>query len=264
MNKEKILEINNLTLGYNCSEAVVKNINLCVHKGEIVCIVGESGVGKSTLINSILNLQNGIEVIDGNVTFLNENIFEMSKKRLREIRGANIGIIYQEPYASLNPIRKISSQFYDTLKAHKNISKKDALEKTKKLLDKMNFEDTQRIMDSYPVQLSGGMNQRVAIALAMCLSPSILLADEPTSDLDVLAKKQILDELIKLQDEFETGMLIITHDMYVASRIADMIAVMHLGRIVECGSRDSVLKSPTHPYTKALINSIPKISVGDY
>ena len=260
-NNMPVLSLKQLSVRYPDGEdSVLYDIDLELHAGEITCVIGESGCGKSTLFQAILQLPGRVKIIGGSVRFMGREMSEMPAEVLHGIRGSGIGAVYQEPGASLNPIRKIHRQFYDVLHAHdKSISKAEARRRAAALLGSMEFTDPERILDSCPVQLSGGMNQRVAIALAMILEPAVLLADEPTSALDVTAQTQVLEELLGLRKRYGTAMLLITHNMDVAAKMADRVAVMCGGRIVEYGSRREVLEQPKHPYTKALLAAVPRL-----
>lgn len=259
MEKRSLLDIEKLSVRYPEGETVLHDVSLHMHPGEIVCVIGESGCGKSTLLNAILRMPGRVDIQGGSVLYRGEDIMRYPPEKLRQIRGAGIGMVFQEPGASLDPIRKIGAQFYETLLAHKKISRREAAAEAKELLPRLNLPDAERVLNSCPVQLSGGMNQRVAIALAMALHPDVLLADEPTSALDVTVQAQIADELLRLREEFGTGILLVTHNIGVVAKMADKVAVMYGGRVVEFGYRDSVLKAPAHPYTKALISAIPKL-----
>lgn len=229
-------------------------------KGQITCIIGESGSGKTTLLNAVLQLPGRAEIAEGQVLFRGDDLGEMNSRRLRMVRGSKIGVVFQEPGASLDPIRKIHKQFYDALHAHnRSVKRAYARQKASELLRSMEFKDPDRILDSCPVKLSGGMNQRVAIAVAMALEPEVLLADEPTSALDVTVQAQVTDELLQLRDRYGTAVLLITHNMGVAAKMADQVAVMYGGQIVECGSRKEVLNHPAHPYTRALLAAVPRL-----
>ncbi|MGM9534049.1 MAG: ABC transporter ATP-binding protein, partial [Intestinibacter sp.] len=178
----------------------------------------------------------------------------------RDIRGNDIAMIFQHPELMLDPIMSIGNLFYETMKVHdENISKDEALKRAKDILIELNLEDVDRILDSYPFELSGGMCQRVAIGMAMVNNPKLLLADEPTSALDVTVQLQVVETLIKMREKYKTSILIVTHNMGVVAKMVDKIGVMYGGKIVEWGDRDSVLKNPLHPYTKALIKAIPKM-----
>ncbi len=259
-----LLELKDLSVQYpDGRDAVLQDINLNFHKGEITCVIGESGCGKSTLFHSILQLPGRVRITGGSVCFSGENLQDLSPGALRALRGTGIGAVFQEPGASLDPIRKIHRQFYDVLHAHdKSIRRGEAHSRAAALLRSMEFAEPERILDSCPVQLSGGMNQRVAIALAMVLEPALLLADEPTSALDVTVQAQVLRELLSLRKCYGTAMLIITHNMGVVAKMADRVAVMQGGRIVEYGSRREVLEQPRHPYTRELLAAVPRLNGG--
>ncbi len=261
MEQEKLLEITDLSVRYpGAASPVIHNVSLTLYPGQITCVIGESGCGKSTLFHAIQQLPGRVEITEGTVTYRGRNIRTMKESELRIVRGSGIGVVFQEPGASLDPIRKIHIQFYEALRAHDTgISRAESRKKAAEILKNMEFQDTERILNSCPVQLSGGMNQRVAIALAMALDPKILLADEPTSALDVTVQAQIVEELIRLRDRYGTCILLITHNMGVVAKMADRIAVMYGGRILEYGSRNDVMQNPAHPYTKALLQAIPTL-----
>ena len=255
-----LLELKQLSVQYpDGADAVLHGIDLKLHAGEITCVIGESGCGKSTLFHAVLQMPGRVQITGGSVSFMGKELTKLSPGELHGIRGAGIGVVFQEPGASLDPIRKIHRQFYDVLRAHdKSIRKDEARRRAAALLCSMEFADPERVLDSCPVQLSGGMNQRVAIALAMILEPTLLLADEPTSALDVAVQAQVLKELLALRQRYGTAMLLITHNMDVVAKLADRVAVMHDGRIVEYGSRSEVLERPKHPYTRALLAAVPR------
>mgnify|MGYP003277236773 CR=1 FL=1 len=256
---ETILKVENLYIENNKVE-ILKDISFDIKKGEILGIVGESGSGKSTLIRALIQMMEKDEIIkSGTIYFNNNNISNMSKEYIRKLRGDKIGIVFQNPGSTLNPIRKIGKQFEEVLKSHINISKKEALKKSELMLQRMNLKDAKCILNGYAFELSGGMKQRVAIALAMIMEPELLVADEPTSALDVTVQAQVVNEMMKLRDKFKTSIIIVTHSMGVVSHMVDKVAVMYAGSIVEYGDKESVLKNPMHPYTKALINAIPKL-----
>ncbi len=256
-----LLELKNLSVRYpDGRDAVLQDVDLALHAGEITCVIGESGCGKSTLFHAVLQLPGRVRITGGSVAFAGKNLQNLSLRELQEIRGTGIGAVFQEPGASLDPIRKIHRQFYDVLHAHdRGIRKAEARSRAAVLLRSMEFADPDRILDSCPVQLSGGMNQRVAIALAMVLEPKLLLADEPTSALDVTTQAQVLRELLMLRERYGTAMLLITHNMGVVAKMADRVAVLQGGRIVEYGSRREVLGQPRHPYTRELLAAVPRL-----
>ncbi|NMA69656.1 MAG: ABC transporter ATP-binding protein [Desulfitobacterium sp.] len=257
--KKELLVIENLTVRYGQVE-ILKNINLIVHSQEILCIVGESGCGKSTLLSSISGLlDSGATIASGEIYFDERELTKVSQEELRQLRGRRMGVVFQNPGTSLNPIRKIGSQFLEAIRSHYPISTNEGNERILKMLEKLSLRDGKRILQSYPFELSGGMNQRIAIALAMIMEPDLLLADEPTSALDVTVQAQVIKEMLKLRDTFSTSIILVTHSMGIVAQMADQVGVMYSGEIVEYGSKANVLRSPLHPYTKALINAVPSL-----
>lgn len=261
MQEKHLIEIQNLSVRYpDTQTAILHNVNLSIDTGEITCVIGESGSGKSTLLHAVLQLPGRVEITGGQVLFRGDDLRQLSFRQMQSIRGSEIGVVFQEPGASLDPIRKIHKQFYDALHAHnRSVTKTIARQKAAALLQSMEFKDPERILESCPAQLSGGMNQRVAIAVAMALEPAILLADEPTSALDVTVQAQVVEELLHLRDQYGTSILLVTHNMGVAAKLADRVAVMYGGRIVECGPCNDVLHDPAHPYTRALLAAVPRL-----
>ena len=258
--KQYLLDIENISVRYPEGGTVLSDISLQVNRAEIVSVIGESGCGKSTLLNSILQLPGRVDVYKGAIKYDGEDLLTMTQKELRDRRGVHVGVVFQEPGASLDPIRKIKNQFYDAIRAHRpDVTKAQVYEEATEILKSVELYDTKRILESCPVQLSGGMNQRVAIAIAMVLKPQLLLADEPTSALDVTVQAQIVEEMLKLRDTYKTSILMITHNVGVVAKMSDKVAVMYGGHIVEYGHKDTVLKNPVHPYTNALISAIPKL-----
>lgn len=254
-----LLEAKNLNLGYG-SSVIVKDASFSVKKGEILGIVGESGSGKSTLLKSVMQLsETGVRINHGEIYFNGKNLADLSARERREFRGSKIGVIFQNPGSSLNPLKRIKKQFIETIKSHEKTDSKTAYQMSLDILDKLNFKDPKRVLESYPFELSGGMNQRVAIAIAMVLKPDLLLADEPTSALDVTIQAQVIDEMMMLRDKFQTSIIIISHNMGVISKMSDKIAVMYAGKIVEYGEKRNVIKHHLHPYTKALLRAIPRL-----
>ena len=199
------------------------------------------------------------EIISGEILFNERNLLSLDSKQIRKLRGNNLAVIFQNPGATLNPIRKIGKQFVQTMQSHMNINKNEALEKAANMLEKVNLKDSKCILNSYPFELSGGMKQRVTIALAMILEPEILIADEPTSALDVTVQAQVVKEMMSLRDNFQTSIIIVTHSMSVISQMVDKVAVMYSGNMVEYGDKEDILRNPKHPYTKALIDAVPKM-----
>lgn len=239
---------------------VVHDVSFSVKPGEILGLVGESGSGKSTLIKAAMGLlgDNGL-VTKGDILFDGKNIPDLPEKELRKIRGAKIGMIFQDAGASLCPIRTIGEQIYESMSAHMDISKADAQDRAFTLFEKLHFQDSRRIWDSYPFELSGGMNQRAGIAIAMLMNPAVLLADEPTSALDVAVQKQVVLEMKLLRELFGTAIILVTHDIGVVSAMADTVLVLKDGRKVEYGPARKVLQAPEQAYTKKLLAAVPKL-----
>ncbi len=260
----KLLKIEDLELSLKMYEGfsyVLKKINLELHKGEKVALVGESGSGKSVTTKLILGLLNQKNVTKkGKIIFNDKNILNLSQKEFKKIRGNNISIIFQDPIAALNPVFKIKDQFYEVNLNNKPMSKKESFFIASKALEKVSIRDPERVLESYPFQLSGGLAQRVVITMAMINKPELLLADEPSTALDVTIQNQALDLMHDLTQETNTAVLLITHNMGVVRKFAEKVYVIFRGVIVEEGTKDQVFKNPGHPYTKALLNSIPKLT----
>ena len=261
---EKLLKIENLELSFKMYEGisyVLKKINLELSKGEKVALVGESGSGKSVTTKLILGLLNQKNVTKkGKILFNDKNILHFSQNEFKKIRGNNISIIFQDPIAALNPVFKIKDQFYEVNLNNKKMSKKDSFIRACNALKKVSIRDPERILESYPFQLSGGLAQRVVITMAMINKPELLLADEPSTALDVTIQNQALDLMDDLTRETNTAVLLITHNMGVVRKFAEKVYVIYRGVIVEEGTKKQLFKNPGHPYTKALLESIPKLS----
>lgn len=258
MNGE-ILNLKNLSVSYGDIN-ILKDIDLSLKKGEILGIVGESGSGKSTLIKSIMGILDENASIDGEINFEGKDLASLSLKDYRKIKGKEISMIFQNPTEYFNPTRKISKQFIETIRSHNDISKQEIQKKSINTFKFLGLQDGKKIWNSYPFELSGGMNQRVAIALSIMLEPKILLADEPTSALDVTVQAQVVKELLKLRQKLNTSIILVTHNIGVASYMSDNIGVMYGGRIIEYGESEELINNPKHPYTKMLINSVPVIN----
>ena len=260
----KLLKIEDLELSFKMYEGistVLKKINLELSKGEKVALVGESGSGKSVTTKLILGLLNQKNVSKkGRILFNDRNILNLPQNEYKKIRGNKIAIIFQDPIAALNPVFKIKDQFYEVNSINNNISKKDSFIKTCEALEKVSITDPERILESYPFQLSGGLAQRVVITMAMINKPDLLLADEPSTALDVTIQNQALDLMDELTRETNTAVLLITHNMGVVRKFAEKVYVIYRGVIVEEGTKEQLFKNPGHPYTKALLESIPKLS----
>ena len=258
MNRE-ILNLKNLSVSYGDIN-ILKDIDLSLKKGEILGIVGESGRGNSTLIKSIMGILDENASIDGEINFEGKDLASLSLKDYRKIKGKEISMIFQNPTEYFNPTRKISKQFIEAIRSHNDISKQEIQKKSINTFKFLGLQDGKKIWNSYPFELSGGMNQRVAIALSIMLEPKILLADEPTSALDVTVQAQVVKELLKLRQKLNTSIILVTHNIGVASYMSDNIGVMYGGRILEYGESEELINNPKHPYTKMLINSVPVIN----
>jgi len=263
MNNENLLEIQNLEVIFESKDSsitAVDNINLNIPKNSIVGIVGESGSGKSTTGLSILNLIPDPGVIkNGSIYFNSKNILTMDEFELRKIRGKEISMIFQDPRASLNPSITIGTQISEILETHSGISRKEAENQVIPLLSSIGLPDPERILKSYSFQLSGGMCQRIMLAMAVSLKPQLLIADEPTSNLDTTLQAAILQKIRELKNSYGITVILITHDMGVIAQMADYVAVMYKGTIVEISNTIQLFKNPLHPYTKALLDAIPRI-----
>lgn len=258
MNGE-ILSFDSVDISFD-DRTVVNDISFSLHQGEILGVVGESGSGKSTIIRSILGLLNDPgAVMTGSIRYMDKILTEMSEREMRQIRGAEIGMIFQDAKGSFTPIRTIGTQILESMEAHGKIDKVQAKSRTLELFEKLGLKDADKIWNSYPFELSGGMNQRVGVAVAMLMNPSILLADEPTSALDVAVQKQVVDELMKLRELFGTSIIIVSHDIGVISAMADKILVLKDGRAMEYGSAKNVLEHPQNDYTKLLLSCVPRL-----
>ena len=254
-----LLDYENVEISFG-GTPVVHDVNVSLQSGEILGLVGQSGSGKSTLIKAAMGLlgNNGL-VTKGDIWFEGKNLPDLSEKELRKIRGAKIGMIFQDAGASLCPIRTIGEQIFESMSAHGPVSKTEARERALDLFDKLHFKNPVRIWDSYPFELSGGMNQRAGIAIAMLLNPSILLADEPTSALDVSVQKQVITEMLQLREMFGMAIILVTHDIGVVSAMADRILVLKDGNTMEYGSAAEVLNHPQNDYTKKLLAAVPRL-----
>lgn len=240
--------------------AVVHDVSFSLHPGEILGLVGESGSGKSTLIKAAMGLlgSNGL-VTRGDIWFEDKNLPDLSEKELRRIRGAKIGMIFQDAGASLCPIRTIGEQIMESMAAHKKISKDEARKAALDMFEKLNFRDGGRIWNSYPFELSGGMNQRAGIVISMLMHPSILLADEPTSALDVAVQRQVVQEMLRVREMFGTAIILVTHDIGVVSAMADTILVLQDGNVMEYGKAEKILRNPQNAYTQKLLAAVPRL-----
>lgn len=259
-----LLQVKNLKTAFKTDkglQTVVHGISFQIDKGEIVGIVGESGCGKSVTSLSIMRLLHDTpgRVTNGEVIYKDQNLLSLSEKEMKKYRGNELSMIFQEPMTSLNPVLKIGKQLRETIQLHLGMSKSKAHKHGIKMLELVGIPRAKEIMNEYPHQLSGGMRQRVMIAIAISCNPALLIADEPTTALDVTIQAQILSILKDIQQQSNMGILMITHDLGVVAELCDRVIVMYAGRIVEESSVEALFEKPQHPYTQGLIDSIPKI-----
>lgn len=264
LGSKKVLDVENLSINFNVGGkkviSAVKGISFHINEGETVAIVGESGCGKSVTAFSIMQLiAKNAGSIDGKVNFEGTDLNSLTEKDMCMIRGKEISMIFQEAMTSLNPVHKIGNQVSEVLKIHSNISKNELRKEAIDMLKKVGIPRAEKIVDEYPHQLSGGMRQRVMIAMAMACNPKLLIADEPTTALDVTIQAQILELMDDLKDRFKTSILLITHDLGVVAEMAERVIVMYYGQIVETATVQNLFRNPKHPYTIGLLNSIPNI-----
>lgn len=264
--KENILEIKNLHTWFHTANGIVKSVDgvdISLKKGTTLGIVGESGSGKSVTALSVMGLLMGTsgKIEEGNIFLEGEDIVSLDKEKRRKLRGGKISMIFQEPMTSLNPIMTIGKQIVEGILEHQQISRKEAEKKALEMMKKTGVPRAEHMMKEYPFQLSGGQRQRVMIAMAMVCNPEILIADEPTTALDVTIQAQILDLMNQLKKETNSSILFITHDLGVVAEICDDVAVMYCGKVVESGDVRSIFFQPAHPYTKGLLASVPKLGV---
>ena len=263
---EKVLEIKNLETHFFSSRGVAKavdRVSYHVNKGEILGVVGESGCGKSVTSLSILQLVASPpgKIVGGEIIFDGEDLLKLSKNEMQKrIRGNRISMIFQEPMTSLNPLFTVGQQLMEPLMLHRGMDKKQAKAEAINMLKLVGIPMPERRFKQYPHSMSGGMRQRVMIAMALCCNPEVLIADEPTTALDVTIQAQILDLMKKLRDELGTSIIMITHDLGVVAEMCDRAVVMYCGSIVEEGTVEEIFKNPQHPYTQGLLASIPKLT----
>ena len=256
-----LLSIKNLAVTYgNNPNPTIAGVNLDLAEGEIVSIVGESGSGKTTVIRALLGvLPNTGRVSEGSITFDGQDLLGLSTKDWLDLRGNHIAMIFQDSGNMMNPIQTIGKQFVEFIQLHSTMSKQEAEAKAIEMLALTNLPHPEAIMKSYPFELSGGMRQRVGIAMAITFSPKLLLGDEPTSALDVTTQAQIVEELLRINRENKTSMIIVTHNIGVAAHMSDKIVVMKQGAVVEYGTAEEVIRNPQAEYTKQLLNAVPEI-----
>ena len=253
------LRYEHVDITYNGFKAI-KDVSFTVSEGEILGIVGESGSGKSTLIKAAMGLLGDTGLVTrGDIWYKGKNLPDLSATELRKLNGPELGMIFQSAGSSFCPIRTVGAQLYESMTEHEHISKEDFLTRAFALLEKIGFDNAQRILESYPFELSGGMQQRVGIAAAMLLNPSVLLADEPTSALDVSVQKQVVEEMLLVRRTFGTSIVLVTHNIGVIGAMADRVLVMRNGEMVEYGESQQVLNAPKEDYTRLLMSAVPRL-----
>jgi oligopeptide/dipeptide ABC transporter ATP-binding protein len=264
---QAVLEVNNLVTNFRTADgevSAVRGISFSLNKGETLCIVGESGCGKSITALSIMGLLASNAKSQGSIEFNGKNLLGLKHEEMRKIRGNDISMIFQEPMTALNPTFNIGFQLREPLIIHQKMSKKAAHQKGIELLRQVGIPAPEKRMNQYPHELSGGMRQRVMIAIALACNPQLLIADEPTTALDVTIQAQILDLLNDLKEQFQTSVIMITHDMGVVAEVADRVIVMYAGEIIEEGDVETIFNSPQHPYTRGLLSSVPNVDDPDF
>lgn len=259
----ELLRMEHVTICYG-GEPVVQDVSLELKQGEILGVVGESGSGKSTLIKAVMGLlgTEGI-VTEGDIWYKGENLTDMPQKKLRRFLGPEIGMVFQDCKSALCPVRKVGVQICEAVRAHEKISRKEIKLRAFRIMEKIGLTATERIWNSYPFELSGGMNQRVGICIAMILKPNLLLADEATSALDVTVQKQVVEELLMMREDFDTSMIVVTHNIGVVRAMADKILVLKDGKIRDYGTTDKVLNHSRDIYTRKLMDSVMTLKVDE-
>ena len=257
-----LLQVSGLCAGYSRGD-VLRDVSFTLRKGEILCVVGESGCGKSTLLKALMGADDAVHITGGTVTLEGRELTALSRRERQRLCRERMGMIFQTPGASFDPIRTYGAQFRDTLKGHGKFRKERFAADAAAAFDRLGLTDSGRILASRPYELSGGMNQRAAMALALLLEQRILLSDEPTSALDAAVRLQAARELKKLSREDGIAQIVVTHDLTLARFLSDSIAVLHGGRFVEYGDTETVLHAPGHPYTKKLLQAVPRLERGE-
>ena len=264
---ETILSIENLRIHFETFAGevqAIRGVNLKLEKGETLALVGESGSGKSVTAKSVMKLlSNNAVVKEGAIIFKGENILEKSERDMQSIRGKKIAMVFQDPMTSLDPTMKIGKQITEVIIKHEKASKEEANKRAEELLELVGIPNAKERMKQYPHQFSGGQRQRIVIAIALACNPDVLIADEPTTALDVTIQAQILELLKELQQQFQMAIIFITHDLGVVANVAGRVAVMYAGKVVEVGTADEVFYNPQHPYTWGLLRSMPTLHTGD-
>lgn len=263
---EKMLQIKNLHVQfstYGGRVQAVRGVSFDLHKGETLAIVGESGCGKSVTSQGIMRLipTPPGRITSGSILFKGQDLTKLSEKKMRDIRGADISMIFQDPMTALNPTLRVGEQIAENIMQHENISKEKAKEKAFETLELVGIPNPKERLKQYPHEFSGGMRQRIVIAMALVCNPEVLIADEPTTALDVTIQAQILELFKDIQQKTDVSIVLITHDLGVVAQVADRIAVMYAGKIVEIGTRRDIFYTPQHPYTKGLLRSVPRLDL---
>jgi len=263
---QKLLKIEDLKTHFSTHDGTVKavdGVSLQINRGETLGIVGESGCGKSVTALSIMRLiaDPPGKIVGGKILFEGQNLLDLGEKQMRDIRGKKISMIFQEPMTSLDPVFTIGHEIIETLQIHQDLDKREARRQTIDILTTVGIPDADKRVDSYPHELSGGMRQRAMIAMALACNPVLLIADEPTTALDVTIQAQILRLINELKEKFDTSVLLITHDLGVIAEMAEHVAVMYCGHIIEYADVHTLFENPLHPYTKGLYRSIPRLDV---
>jgi oligopeptide transport system ATP-binding protein len=263
---KNLLEVTNLRVNFRTPDGfvtAVNDLNFTLAQGETLGIVGESGSGKSQTAFALMGLLAGNGVIEGEARFNGQNILTLNEKAMNRIRSKEIAMIFQDPMTSLNPYMKVGKQLMEVLTLHKGMSKAEAFEASVKMLDAVKMPEARKRMSMYPHEFSGGMRQRVMIAMALLCQPKLLIADEPTTALDVTVQAQILTLLNELKNDFNTSIIMITHDLGVVAGLCDKVLVMYAGQTMEYGTAEDVFYRPTHPYTQGLLKAIPRLDADD-
>ena len=267
MEKSTLCEVKNLHTSFRIKDTyydAVDDVSIQLYSDEVLAIVGESGCGKSTLATTIMGLHDmNYTRVSGEVNFEGKNLLDLTQDEYNKVRGGKIGMIFQDPLSALNPLQRVGAQIEEALEYHTDLDRDNRKKRTLELLSKVGIDNPQRIYKQFPHQLSGGMRQRVMIAMALSCKPQIIIADEPTTALDVTIQAQILDLLTDLQNEIKAGIILITHDLGVVAQMADRVAVMYAGQVVELGESKEIFSNPLHPYTRSLLHSIPQMDTED-
>lgn len=267
MEKSTLCEVKNLHTSFRIKDTyydAVDDVSIQLYSDEVLAIVGESGCGKSTLATTIMGLHDmNYTRVSGEVNFEGKNLLDLTQDEYNKVRGGKIGMIFQDPLSALNPLQRVGAQIEEALEYHTDLDRDNRKKRTIELLSKVGIDNPQRIYKQFPHQLSGGMRQRIMIAMALSCKPQIIIADEPTTALDVTIQAQILDLLTDLQNEIKAGIILITHDLGVVAQMADRVAVMYAGQVVELGESKEIFSNPLHPYTRSLLHSIPQMDTED-